>query len=93
MTEDEVKAARAGEPVDKLTAQQQALVRFARRVSERPRQIDAQDVVALRAVGLDDAMIVEALSVCMMAAWTNTLADALKFDQDLERFGMRAEYF
>jgi hypothetical protein len=38
-------------------------------------------------------MIVEALSVCMMSAWTNTLADTLKFDLDLEEFGMRQSYF
>jgi len=33
-----------------------------------------------------------ALSVCLMSAWTNTLSDALKLDQDLEKFGMRG-YF
>jgi hypothetical protein len=42
---------------------------------------------------LDDATIVEAMSVCMMAAVTNTLADALKFYEDLERLGMRPGYF
>jgi hypothetical protein len=28
-----------------------------------------------------------------MSAWTNTLADTLKFDLDLEEFGMRQNYF
>ncbi len=28
----------------------------------------------------------------MMAAVTNTFADALKFDEDLERLGMRSGY-
>lgn len=32
-------------------------------------------------------------SICMMSAWTNTLADTLKFDLDLEDFGMRQNYF
>lgn len=93
LSQAEVAAARAGEDVAALTEQQRVLVRFARRVAERPRQIDAEDIVALRAIGLDDAAIVEAVSVCMMSAWTNTLADTFKFDEDLETFGMRAEYF
>ena len=93
LTQADVEAARLGEPVEALSEQQQVLVRFARRVSEQPRQIDENDIASLRAVGLDNAMIVEALSVCMMAAWTNTFADALKFDLDLEGFGMRERYF
>lgn len=93
MTPGEVEATRAGQDVPGLTEQQKALIRFARRVAERPRQIDEGDIGALRAVGLDDATIVEALSVCMASAWTNTLSDTLKFDRDLEDFGMREGYF
>jgi len=93
LSEDEVVAARDGAEPDALTERERTLIRFARRVAERPRQIDAADIAALRAVGLDDAAIVEALSVCMMSAWTNTLADTLKFDLDLEEFGMRQNYF
>lgn len=93
LSREEVEAARAGEEVAGLTEQQKALIRFARRVAEQPRQIDERDIATLRAAGLDDAMIVEALSVCMMSAWTNTLADTLKFDLDLERLGMRQGYF
>lgn len=93
LSEDEVAAARAGEEPDALTARERTLIRFARRVAERPRQIEAADIAALRAAGMDDAAIVEALSVCMMSAWTNTLADTLKFDLDLEEFGMRQNYF
>lgn len=93
LTQAEVEAARAGQPVDALTEQQNRLVHFARRVAERPRQIDESDIEALRAVGLDDASIMEALSVCMMSAWTNTLADTLKFDQDMEAFGLREGFF
>jgi alkylhydroperoxidase family enzyme len=93
LSEDEVVAARAGAEPDALTERERALIRFARRVAERPRQIDAADIAALRTVGLDDAAIVEALSVCMMSAWTNTLADTLKFDLDLEELGMRQNYF
>ena len=93
LSEDEVQAARAGEEPAALSEREKTLIRFARRVAERPRQIDERDVAALRAQGLDDATIVEALSVCMMSAWTNTFADALKFDLDLEEFGMCQSYF
>jgi len=93
LTKAEVEAARVGQDADALTEQQKVLVQFARRVAERPRQIEQNDIAALRRAGLDDGAIVEALSVCMMSAWTNTFADALKFDQDLEKFGMRQEYF
>ena len=93
LTKEEVEAARVGEDVDALTEQQKVLIRFARRVAERPRQINEDDITALRGAGLDNATIVEALSVCMMSAWTNTLADTLRFDEDLEGFGMRKEYF
>jgi alkylhydroperoxidase family enzyme len=93
LSQDEVERARAGEDVAALTEQQQVLIRFVRRLAERPRQINPDDVAALRAQGLDDATIVEAMSVCMMAAVTNTFADALKFDEDLERLGMRQGYF
>lgn len=93
LTHDEVERARAGEDVEALTEQQKVLIRFVRRLAERPRQIEAADVAALRALGLDDATIVEAMSICMMAAVTNTFADALKFDEDLEGFGMRQGYF
>jgi alkylhydroperoxidase family enzyme len=93
LSQDEVERARAGEDVAALTEQQQVLIRFVRRLAERPRQINPDDVAALRAQGLDDATIVEGMSVCMMAAVTNTFADALKFDEDLERLGMRQGYF
>jgi alkylhydroperoxidase family enzyme len=93
MTQDEVERARRGEAVEGLTEQQHALIRFARRVAERPRQVSEEDIAALYAVGLDDAAIVEALSICMMSAWTNTLADTLKLDQDLEALNMQEGYF
>jgi alkylhydroperoxidase family enzyme len=93
LTKEEVEAARVGEPVDSLTEQERVLVRFARRVAEAPRQINQDDIAALRRAGLDNATIVEALSICMMSAWTNTFADTLKFDEDLEAFRMRQEYF
>lgn len=93
LTQPDVEAARAGQAVEALTEQQLMLVRFARRVAERPRQIEQSDVQALHAVGLDDASIMEALAVCMMSAWTNTLAETLKFDQDMEAFGLREGFF
>lgn len=93
LTREEVERARSGENVAALSEQQQLLIRFARRLAEWPRQIDADDIAALRAQGLYDATIVEAMAVCLMAAVTNTFADALKFDEDLAAFGMRPGYF
>ncbi len=87
-----VQAARAGKYMPGLPEQQRTLVRFARRVAESPRQVDESDIERLRAVGLDDATIVEVLSVCMVSAFTNTLTDALKLDTDLDALGLEG-YF
>ncbi len=61
--------------------------------AEGPCQIDESDIQALRAVGLHDLAIVEALAAAMFSAFTNTLADTLKLDQDLEAMGLSGEYF
>src|SRR5438067_707890 len=51
LSEDEVVAARAGEESDALSERERVLIRFARRVAERPRQIDADDVAqAIQAI-------------------------------------------
>ena len=44
-------------------------------------------------MGLGNGEIVEALSIVMLSAFTNTMAMTLKLDEDLERFGMREGYF
>ena len=93
LDEETVKRARAGGDVPGLSGKERALVLFARKVTEDPRQVDASDIDALRAAGVDTAEIVEALSMVMCAAFTNTLALTLKFEEDLEAFGMRREYF
>ena len=93
LDEETVKLARAGENAPDLTEKERALIRFARKATEDPRQVDAGDISALRSVGVDNAEIIEALTMVMCAAFTNTLALTLKFEGDLERFGMRNDYF
>ncbi len=90
---DTVKALRGGAGGHGLTGKEEALIRFARKLAADPRSASAADMEALRAVGLGNAEIVEALSIVMLSAFTNTMAQALKLDEDLERFGMRQGYF
>jgi alkylhydroperoxidase family enzyme len=90
---DTVKALRGGAGGHGLTPKEEALVRFARKVAADPTQAEPGDVQALRAVGLGEAEVVEALSIVMLSAFTNTMAQTLKLDEDLERFGMREGYF
>jgi alkylhydroperoxidase family enzyme len=90
---DTVIALREGRDVPGLTPKERALIRFARRVAVNPRQIGADDIAELRSVGLSNAEIVEAVSIVMLSAFTNTLANTFKFDEDLEAFGMRDRYF
>jgi len=88
-----VKVLRGGAGGHGLTDQEETLVRFARKVAANPRSAAPADIEALRAVGLGNGEIVEALSIVMLSAFTNTMAMTLKLDEDLERFGMREGYF
>jgi hypothetical protein len=73
LTEDEVKAARAGAEPEALSEREKVLIRFARRVAERPRQIDAEDIAALRATGVKDFYLYDA-DRDPVAAWALALA-------------------
>ena len=90
---DTVIAIREGREVPGFTPREMALVKFARRVAANPRQIAAGDVSELKKVGLSNAEIVEAVSIVMLSAFTNTLANTFKLDEDLETFKMRDQYF
>ena len=93
LDEETVKLVRSGQEAPALSDRERALIRFVRKVAENPRSIDESDIRALKAEELDNAEIVEALSMALLSAFTNTLALTLKFEDDLERLGMRGEYF
>ena len=90
---DTVIAIREGREVTGFTPKEMALVKFARRAAANPRQIAAGDISELKKVGLSNAEIVEAVSIVMLSAFTNTLANTFKLDEDLEAFKMRDQYF
>ena len=69
-----------------------ALIRFGRKVAADPAQITDQDIRELKEHGLDNSEIVEALSVVMLSALTNTFASALNIEEDVEP-AVRREYF
>jgi alkylhydroperoxidase family enzyme len=93
LDEETVVALREGRDAPGVTPKERALIRFARRVAENPRQITADDVSELKNVGVSNAEIVEAVSIVMLSAFTNTLANTFKLDEDLEAFKMRDQYF
>lgn len=93
LDEATVKLIRSGQDVPQLTDRDRALIRFVRKVARDPRSITESDIGALKAEGVASAEIVEALSMALLSAFTNTLALTLKFEDDLERFGMRNDYF
>ena len=93
LDKETVIAIREGGEVPGFTPKELALVKFARRVAANPRQIGADDIAELRSVGLSNTEIVEAVSIVMLSAFTNTLANTFKFDEDLEAFKMRDRYF
>jgi alkylhydroperoxidase family enzyme len=93
MDRETVIALREGRDAPGITPKERALIEFARRVAANPRRIGSDDIAELRGVGLSDAEIVEAVSIVMLSAFTNTLSNTFKFDEDLEAFGMRDQYF
>ena len=50
------------------------------------------DIRGLKEQGLDNSEIVEALSVVMLSALTNTFASTFKIEEDVEP-AVREEYF
>jgi len=83
---------RSGADIPGLTEGERALVVFVRKATADPHKMMPADIDRLRAVGWDEPAIVEALSMAMLAGFTNTLSIAMHLDWDLERFGMKG-YF
>ncbi|MBI3090017.1 MAG: hypothetical protein HYY96_05070 [Candidatus Tectomicrobia bacterium] len=84
---------RGGESLEGLTPLEQTLVTFARKMAADAAAIDKEDIAALRAHGLGDAEIVEAMSPVLLSFVTNNLARALKFEDDLQEWGLAEKYF
>ena len=92
MDQDTIKKLRAGEEVPGTDPKELALIRFGRKVAQDPTQISDADIQALREKGLEEVEIVEAVSVVMLSALTNTFASALKIEKDVEP-AVLSEYF
>jgi uncharacterized peroxidase-related enzyme len=93
MTREQVDRSRSGEDEPGLTGRQKLLIGFARKIAEDPKKVLEKDIAELRAAGLTDSQIVEAVAVVAMSAFTNTFTDTLKMADDLEMMGLQDEYF
>lgn len=74
-----------------FTDRQRAVAEVARQGATDPKRITEDHVDALRAVGFDDADVIELLTVVAQAAFANTIVDALNIapshqSTDLERY-------
>ena len=83
MDKDTVIALREGQEVPGADPRELAIIRFGRKVATDATTISRQDIQALKDQGLDEAEIVEALSVIMLSALTNAFASALKIEEDV----------
>ncbi len=92
MDQDTIKKLRAGEEVPGVDPKELALIRFGRKVAKDPTQISDADIQTLRKKGLEEVEIVEAVSVVMLSALTNTFASVFKIEDDVEP-AVRSEYF
>lgn len=62
---------------DRLSARDAAINRFARRLSVTPAEASAEDMAALRAVGLDDREILDLIHAIAIFGWANRLMHVL----------------
>ena len=92
MDQEAVRLLREGKEAPGADEKLLALIRFGRKVAADPAQITDQDIRELKEHGLDNSEIVEALSVVMLSALTNTFASALNIEEDVEP-AVRREYF
>ncbi len=93
LTQEQVMRAREGGDAPGLSPLQRLLIRFARKVALEPRAVGPADIEQLRAVGLSDAEVVEAVAICCFSAFTNTFTDTFDMGDDFEMMGMQDEYF
>ncbi len=80
----DVERLRDGEPIEPLGDAELALVAFMRKLCHEPHKTITADVDDLRANGWSNPEIVEALTINMISAFTNTMAMALHLEDDVE---------
>lgn len=67
-----------------LTAREMALCQFAEKLTQTPSQMTREDCDALRAAGLTDRDILDAVEVISYFNYINRVADALGIDPEPE---------
>lgn len=82
----EIEAARSGLSSDSKT---EAALQFARRVASQRGKVDDQDIVALRAVGFDDASIVEIVLNVALNVLTNYINNVAQTDVDFPKVQLK----
>ncbi len=78
---------RAGKATESISEAERALVKYVRKVAANPKSIEAADIEVLRKHGWSNAEIVEALAMACLGGFTNTLAQAMRFEDDLVPMG------
>ena len=79
-----VEAMRSGEAIDGFSDADRGLVELVRKAASDPTSVGADDLDDARTLGWSDAEIVEALAMACHAAWTNTFAQGLRLEDDLD---------
>jgi uncharacterized peroxidase-related enzyme len=81
--QEAVRQMRSGGESDGWTAAETALVRVIRTAASAPQSVTQEDIDGLRAAGWSDDEIVEGLIMASHSAWTTTVAQALRLEDDL----------
>jgi uncharacterized peroxidase-related enzyme len=86
--QDALLASLVGAPLDHVAVggADQALVRYAERLTLTPGSVGAADVDALRAAGLDDRAIHDACAIVAYFAFVNRIADGLGVELESSSF-------
>jgi AhpD family alkylhydroperoxidase len=83
-TREEVEAMRRGEIIEGMDQEEHALVQLVRQAAMDGSEIRAEDIVNVREQGWDDESIVEALATVAQAYFTNTFAQAICLEDDID---------
>jgi uncharacterized peroxidase-related enzyme len=65
------------ENLERFDREERAILEFARQVAADPKRVSKSDLDELRAVGFDDAAVIELLVACSAAVAANAIADSL----------------
>lgn len=81
---EEVELMRRGEIVDGMDDREHALVQLVRRASDDHGEVTEEDIDSVREAGWDDDSIIEALATVAQAYYTNTFAQAMRLEEDID---------